>query len=481
MGGQEISAIGDRMIVNAKDWTGDDDLENPRNFSIRRKVISTLSYTFLAFVSTLAASIYSAGTGEVTDEFQVSEEVAVLPLALYNLGLAFGPLIGSPLSETAGRKTVIMVTTPLFAIFTLGAGFSPNIVGLIVCRFFAGVFAAPAISNASATITDYVAGADRAIAMSFYYAIPTFGALLGPLVGGFIVLAKGWRWTQWVTIFLIIAFYIPVACSKETYKKTILQRRAKKLGIEGPLVPNRSIVESIHYFATILIFRPIHMLLTEPIVSLVCLYSGFLFGLIYTFIVASPWVYEHYYGFQAVGQSLSFIPMITGTLIAPIPLLLLDRYTYQPKLKRFLVNHSHEEVFPPEYRLYGAMIASPLLPAFLLAYAWTSQAAIYWICPMIFQCLAMCMSSMIYTTTNLYMMDTYGPLYGASAAGAAMLSRYSLSTAFPLFSLKLYRALGVGWATTILALATVLMAPIPWIFHHYGHKVRVLSKYETSA
>lgn len=76
-------------------------------------------------------------------------------------------------------------------------------------------------------------------------------------------------------------------------------------------------------------------------------------------------------------------------------------------------------------------------------------------------------------------MDAYGPLYGASAAGAAMLSRYALSCAFPLFSLRMYKALGVGWATTILAFVTLAMAPIPWLFWWKGEMLRKRTKYDT--
>lgn len=468
-------------ISNATDWNGVDDPENPRNFSLARRVTATLTYTLLAFVSTFAASIYSPGIDQVKADFDCSDEVAILPLSLYNLGLAFGPFIGSPLSETAGRKIVVLITTPAFALFTLGAGFSTSVASLTICRFFAGVFAAPAVGNASATITDYTAGRYRAVTMSFYYAVPTFGAVLGPLIGGFIVQAKGWRWTQWTTTFFIVAFYIPILFTRETYKKTILQRRARKLNLEGPPTSQRTVLQSIHHFATILLLRPAHMLVTEPIVTLVCLYSGFLFGLMYTYVIASPWIYQHYYDFDLTGQSLSFIGLSVGALVATVPLVILDHYLYQPRLLRYHEENGPDVRFPPENRLYPAMIASPLLPIFLFLFAWTARPEIHWIVPIIFQSLAMASSVMVYAPSNLFMIDAYGPLYGASAAGAAMLCRYSQSTVFPLFSLQMYRALGVGWATSILAFCTLAMAPIPWLFWRYGERIRRRSKYETSA
>ncbi|KAK4942652.1 hypothetical protein LTR10_017600 [Elasticomyces elasticus] len=469
-------------VATAIVWDGPDDVDNPRNFSLQRRVSSTIAVTFLAFVSTLAASIYSPAHEDVSNQFRVSDEVAILPLSLYNFGLAFGPLAGSPLSETFGRKVVFLTTTPLFALFILGAGLSRSAASLIICRFFAGVFASPAISNASATIIDYTAGRYRAVSLAFYYSIPFFGAVFGPLLGGFIVERKSWRWTQWVTLFFIVTFYIPILFTKETYKKTILQRRAKRLNVQGPQEHKRSVVASAKHFLTVLVVRPVHMILTEPIVTLVCLYNGFLFGLMYTFVVASPWIFQHYYGFDLTGQSLSFLGLMAGTAFAPGPLILIDTYIYQPRLKQYQTEHPEADGrSPPEYRLYPSMISSFMLPACLFIFAWATRPNIHWIVPILFQGLAIMTTVMTYSSANLFMVDAYGPLYGASAAGAAMLSRYGLSAAFPLFALQLYKTLGVGWATTFLAFCTLAMAPIPWLFWRYGPLLRARTKYETAA
>ncbi|KIW13777.1 hypothetical protein PV08_08968 [Exophiala spinifera] len=467
-------------LTTVTDWDGPDDPDNPRNFSLRRRTCSTIAVTFLAFVSTLAASIYSPGHDEVSKAFGVSDEVAILPLSLYSCGLAFGPLAGSPMSETFGRKSVFLSTTPLFALFTLGAGFSQDVASLTICRFFAGVFASPAISCASATIVDYTAGRYRAVSLAFYYSIPFFGAVFGPLLGGVIVEKKGWRWTQWITLFFIAVFYIPILFTKETYKKTILQRRARRLGVHQVPQAKNPVLASIKHFLTALLIRPVHMAITEPIVTLVCLYNGFLFGLMYTFVVASPWVFQHYYGFDLIAQSLSFLGLMVGTALAPGPLIAIDLRLYQPRLKRFRAVHSDTEAFPPEYRLYPSMIASFTLPTFLFIFAWTSRPAIHWMVPIVLQGLTIMATVMIYSSVNLFMVDAYGPLYGASAAGAAMLSRYGLSAAFPLFALQLYQKLGVGFATTLLACCTLAMAPIPWLFWRYGDLLRAKTKYETS-
>lgn len=462
------------------DWSSPSDPDNPRNFSAFRRYGSIVAYTCLASVTTFAASAYSAGIGDVAREFGISEESATVPLSLFNLGLAFGPLIGAPLSETFGRKIVFLVTSPVFALFILGASFSTSLLSLTLCRFFAGVFAAPAVSNASASISDHLSGDARSLCLVIYYCFPTCCALLGSLVSGFVVIERGWRWTQYTTIFCIIAFYIPIIFTPESYKKVILARRARRLSPAVRSPAARSMVEAIRHTVLVLFLRPIHMLVTEPIVTLVCMYSGFQYGMLYTFVVAAPGVYFRAYGFDVAAQSLTFLGPVIATAVEPLPFYIVHRYVVQPKVRRWKSVHEQTDTFPPEKRLQSALVASVGLPACLFVFAWTARASIHWIVPVLFEGLAMLFSVMVYAPTNSFMIDAYGPLYGASASGASMFSRYVLSAAFPLFTVQMYQALGTAWATSLLAFCTLAMAPIPWLFYNYGDKLRSRSRYELS-
>lgn len=123
--------------------------------------------------------MYTPGQEEISDQFRVSEIVSLLPYSFYNLGLAFGSILGSPSSETFGRRAVYLVCLPIFALFTLGAGFSQGIATLIICRFFAGLFGSPGISIASATIADIWPPHQRVVPMATYYCLPWLGSVLG--------------------------------------------------------------------------------------------------------------------------------------------------------------------------------------------------------------------------------------------------------------------------------------------------------------
>ncbi|OQD86678.1 hypothetical protein PENANT_c007G10623 [Penicillium antarcticum] len=481
-GPQSLPTNQETQHINpVRDWNGPDDPDNPRNFSLCMRLFGTFTVTSLAFVVAFAGGIYAPAQNELMKLWGCNYETAVLPLSLYNLGLSLGPIVGAPLSEKYGRRAVYIVNTPIFILFMIGAGFSNNIGSLIICRFFAGVFGSPNINNASATILDYTPDIHRGVVLGMYYSLPTIGATIGPLVGGFLVQARGWRWTHWVPIIVSGILYIQVLFTKETYKGVILQHRAIKLGLMDASSQKVSVLKSFRHFFVALIQRPIHMLCTEPIVTFVSLYNGLIYGLIYAFVISIPWVSTTYYNFDKTGEALSYLGVSLGSLIACLPFATVDILFYQKRLLSWKKAHPPNEKMPPENRLPSAMIGSFLLPASLLIAGWTAENRVHWIVPIFFQGMATLACLLIYAGANLFMLDSYGPLYGASASGAMMFSRYLLGFAFPLFTLQMYERLGAGWATSILALLTFIMTPIPWCFWAYGPRLRAASRYETSA
>lgn len=83
----------------------------------------------------------------------------------------------------------------------------------------------------------------------------------------------------------------------------------------------------------------------------------------------------------------------------------------------------------------------------------------------------------IYVSSILYIIDTYGPRFAASAVGANTLLRYVLAAVFPLFTLGMYEALGVQWATSVLGICAAAMAVLPWVFWRLGDRLKAGSAY----
>lgn len=46
-----------------------------------------------------------------------------------------------------------------------------------------------------------------------------------------------------------------------------------------------------------------------------------------------------------------------------------------------------------------------------------------------------------------------------------------------LTTITVYKALGTGWATSLLGFLSVLMLPIPWVLYKWGPEIRSRSRY----
>lgn len=78
------------------------------------------------------------------------------------------------------------------------------------------------------------------------------------------------------------------AFQQETYKKMILQNRAKRLGIPPPPNPLPPGLARIKFLLFVTVLRPLRMLLTEPIVAYFSMYTAFNFAVLFAFFDAFP-------------------------------------------------------------------------------------------------------------------------------------------------------------------------------------------------
>ena len=164
---------------------------------------------------------------------------------------------------------------------------------------------------------------------------------------------------------------------KETYKKTLIQRRAKRYHVilekSGPQG-----IEAIKFLLTVTLLRPLRMLVVEPIVTFLTLYVAFNFGVVFGFFEAFPLVFIGVYHFDSGQAGLPFLSLGLGACLGVIAFVIVDRYTYQ-KQYQASIRAGREGKVPPEHRLYPAMMGSVALPISLFWFAWTAK--IHWASP----------------------------------------------------------------------------------------------------
>jgi len=116
----------------------------------------------------------------------------------YALTLAALILTAGALSDRYGRRLLFMVGVVVFTSASLVCGLAWNIVALDVARAVQGIGGAALFATALALIGYEYRGPERGGAIAIWGA--TIGAAVasGPLVGGILTDALGWRWVFFV-------------------------------------------------------------------------------------------------------------------------------------------------------------------------------------------------------------------------------------------------------------------------------------------
>ena len=187
---------------------------------------------------------------------------------------------------------------------------------------------------------------------------------------------------QWPILFAAVGVFVFSFAQKETYKKIILQKRAKRLGIAPPIQKGPTGLRGIKFLLTVTLFRPIHMILTEPIVACFSLYVGFNFSVLFAFFAAFPIVFEGVYGFDPGFSGLTFLAIGVGCIISAGTTFILDRVLYRKEYEKSL-GEGRQGLVLPEHRLYAAMLGSFGLPIGLFWFAWTARKDVHWISPVL--------------------------------------------------------------------------------------------------
>ncbi|KAJ6038478.1 uncharacterized protein N7446_005283 [Penicillium canescens] len=265
-------------------------------------------------------------------DFRISEEVMILATSLFMLGFAFGPIIFGPLSKLYGRKRPMFLGMFVFAIFHPRRS-SPEPPGNLhmslsgwgtcQCASCHCVSSSFGIPLRMLLLTSVVWGRCRSAALPFPSSplAPFVGPVAGPITGSFITLFLAWRWTVYITATWAFAFStIGFLTIPETFKVTLLSQHAKcqrtktknwafHAKAEESVISTRDI--EFRY-----LFRPFQMLFQEPILLLVTLYVGIIYGFLYICFVAYPISFQYDRGWQEGVAALAFVAIICGVAVA---------------------------------------------------------------------------------------------------------------------------------------------------------------------
>ena len=186
---------------------------------------------------------------------------AQLVVGFFVMGMGLGTLFTGPLSDSWGRKPVVMAGFGLYALGAACAAFAPDLETLLFARFLQGLGAAAPRVVGLSIIRDLYKGREMAKITSFVMMIFTLFPAIAPSVGAFLAGIGGWRaiFLAFIGFALLIATWFTTRLTETlAVDKRTPFRLTKLLGagrevLTHPMVLNSMLVMTLT-FAILLSF-----------------------------------------------------------------------------------------------------------------------------------------------------------------------------------------------------------------------------------
>lgn len=214
-------------------------------------------------------------------------------LSLYLFTLAFMTLFHGTLSDSFGRRPVILVSLALYVVTAAGCALASSLPQLLFWRAVQGLAAGAGIIVGRAIIRDSFGGHEAQRLMSLVTMIFGIAPAVAPVIGGWLQDWFGWRAIFWflaiygVALFFAVARHLPEThppAARQPFQMRPLLRNYLRLGRDPKLV-------------------------------LLCLVIAFNFSGFFLYIVSAPAVIYGLLGMSERDFAWLFVPGISGVML----------------------------------------------------------------------------------------------------------------------------------------------------------------------
>jgi DHA1 family bicyclomycin/chloramphenicol resistance-like MFS transporter len=172
----------------------------------------------LMSLGSLSTDMYLPALPALGQTFHVSVGTVQLTLTTFLIGFCSGQLIWGPIGDRFGRRAPAAIGLTLFALGSAGCALSGSVGQMIAWRAFQAFGASAGPVLARAMVRDLYARDQAARMLSVLILVMGVAPLLGPLLGGFMLMHWAWQGIFWVQVALGFGGVIGLAIISETLR-----------------------------------------------------------------------------------------------------------------------------------------------------------------------------------------------------------------------------------------------------------------------
>ncbi|SER44800.1 MFS transporter, DHA1 family, bicyclomycin/chloramphenicol resistance protein [Gracilibacillus ureilyticus] len=259
----------------------------------RKRIGFAILLALLGMLGPFNIDMYLPSFPMIAEDFGVRASLVQLSLTACLIGLAVGQLVIGPISDAKGRRQPLIISISLFALASLICAFAPNIIVLIIARFFQGFTGSAGIVLSRAVVRDTYSGKELTQFFSLLMVINATAPMVAPISGGAVLLLP---FATWHTIFLFLTIFglFLVMLVVFRLKESLPAAYRQPSSIGGTLKTMGAILKDRSFIGYAIV---------------VCFVQGGTFA----YVSGTPFVYQEIY--QVSPQVFSFLFGINGLAI----------------------------------------------------------------------------------------------------------------------------------------------------------------------
>jgi MFS transporter, DHA1 family, multidrug resistance protein len=230
--------------------------------------------------SCIELEVSAPGFPDIMQYFHVSASTVGLTITFNLLGFCIAALFYGRLSDSYGRRPIMILGNSILAIGAIGCVLSPSLFWLLTSRFFQGIGAATSAVVVSAIIADVYSVPKAASLYGIMNAVFTVFMACAPILGGYINLKLGWR-ANYAVVALIssVSWLLLLICLPETHFNRTKNNLFK--------------IMSGH-----------QRLLSHTIFLSAAMIPSLLYACYMTFVAIAPFIYRHFFNLDMLGYTV---------------------------------------------------------------------------------------------------------------------------------------------------------------------------------
>ncbi len=292
------SATGAIRTLGANPATAPIMLHPGDSISNGRRLLYIVLLGALTALGPFTIDLYLPAFPVLEHDFDTTAAAIQLTLTGTMIGFALGQLVVGPLSDKVGRRVPLIAVTALHVLASVGAAFAPDLLLLSAARVLMGVGAAAGGVVAMAIVRDLFGGRRLVVMLSRLALVSGVAPVIAPLIGSWLLTLMPWR-----GIFGVLAVYGVVMLVSTIFfiPETLPVARRQDRGGATVLQRYRSVFSDRVFIGVLII-------------------GGMTFSGLFSYLSASPFLFQQTHGLDAQQYGLLFavnsLGVVAGVQVA---------------------------------------------------------------------------------------------------------------------------------------------------------------------